>query len=378
MALLTSRIKAQKSLKVKPGPHLLNNPVLRQLLFWISAVLLLLLIYGTAFQDYRLGITTVLLLLPVHICYYYFLCGPVLTRLFLPGKYLQTVFSVLGCLFLAAVLYRLDEIFIADPYVYQYYKCRDSGFTWSKLDGTWVEQLLRPVDFVNAVERSNVVVWIGVALKFVVLWYERREAAFQAELNFLRSQLHPHFLFNSLNNLYAFALAGSAKTTEIILQISNVLRYMLYECSAEKVLLKRDVEILHDYIMLEKVRYESRLDLNWSVTGDIHMQRITPLLMFPLVENAFKHGASETVEMPWINIELRVQAQNLIFRISNSKPDVQDLAQHADDSVRIGLENIQKRLDLIYAGMYRFEWFNEPDMFIAELEVSLDPQKSSL
>ncbi|MCF0068852.1 histidine kinase [Dyadobacter sp. CY261] len=354
-------------------PLLLVKPVFRQTLFWLCAVLLLTFIYGTAYQSYWLGISTVHMLLPVHICYYYVLSGPVFAHLFLPGKYVQTLVAIGICLLLAALLYRLAEIFVSDPFVFRYYAQKDPHFTWAKLDGTWHSQLFSPIDFVNAVERSNVIVWIGIALKFVLLWFERREAAFEAELNFLKGQLHPHFLFNSLNNLYAFALAGSSRTPEIILKISNVLRYMLYECSSDQVLLKRDIEILKDYIVLEQMRYESRLDLNLDISGNIRSQQVAPLLMFPLVENSFKHGASETVGMPWINIEINVDKQRLSFKISNSKSDVPQPGKNDGSPQAIGLKNIRMRLELLYPGRHHFEWIDEQDVFLAELELSLSP-----
>ncbi|OJV15681.1 MAG: histidine kinase [Dyadobacter sp. 50-39] len=355
-------------------PLLATKPILRQSLFWMCAAALLTFIYGTAYKSHWLGICTVLMLLPVHLCYYYVLSGPVLNRLFLKEKYLQTLLALALCLLLAAVLYRLVEIFISDPFVYQYYKQQDASFTWAKLEGTWHTQLLSPTDFVNAVERSNVVVWIGIALKFVLMWIERREAAFQAELNVLKGQLHPHFLFNSLNNLYAFSLASSSKTPEIILRIANVLRYMLYECSAEKVLLKREIDILRDYIDLEQMRYESRLELNLDITGGIGTQKVAPLLMFPLVENAFKHGASETIGTPWINIEINANDRRLVFKISNSKSDVaRTVANPPAACGAIGLKNIRKRLELLYPGRHHFEWFDEQDVFLAELELSLLP-----
>jgi hypothetical protein len=334
-------------------------------------MVLLTFIYGTAYQSYELGISTVLMLLPVHMGYFHVLSGPVFVKYFLQSKYLQTLIAVVICLLLTATLYRLVEIFISDPFVFRFYAKTDPDFTWAKLDGLWHEQLTNPTDFVNAIERSNVIVWIGIALKFVLLWFERREAAFQAELNFLKAQLHPHFLFNSLNNLYAFALASSPKTPEIILQISNVLRYMLYECAAEKVPLNRDIRILKDYINLEKMRYESRLDLNLNITGDINAQPVAPLLMFPLVENAFKHGASETIGTPWINIDIAADEQHLHFKISNSKSDVAEGGGSSENPAAIGLKNIAKRLDLLYPGRHRFEWFDEQDVFLAELELTL-------
>ena len=127
------------------------------------------------------------------------------------------------------------------------------------------------------------------------MWYEKQRAALEAELNLLKGQLHPHFLFNTLNNLYALTLNQSSRSPSVVMGLSEILRYMLYEANRESVLLKRDVEILENYIGLEKIRYEDRLDLNFNISGISEEQKIAPLLILPLVENAFKHGTSERI-----------------------------------------------------------------------------------
>lgn len=273
---------------------------------------------------------------------------------------------------LVAVLYRITEVFVADPFIYHFYKIRNSNFSWPKHNEPIWQQLQNPIDFVNAIERSNSVVWICVTVKLFILWHERKQAVLQAELNFLKGQLHPHFLFNSLNNLYALSLNKSPQTPDIILGLSNILRYVLYECNAEQVLLKRDIEILNDYISLEKLRYEERLELNVTIDENVGDAKITPLLMLPLVENAFKHGAAETTGIPWINIELHLLGNNLQFKITNSKPELAVVHHDNKKQVgKIGLINLQKRLEYSYPSKHSFRFFDESDCFIAELQVQL-------
>ncbi|QEC40194.1 sensor histidine kinase [Pseudobacter ginsenosidimutans] len=354
-----------------------RHPILKHLIFWLFAYCLLTLIYSTAFGSYELGAIVILMLLPVHMLYFYLISRWVLPRFFFRGKYVQATFAVLGVSLFIATVYRLNEIFISDPYIFDFYKSRDSQFTWTKLETTRWRQFINPHDFVNAFERSNVVVWIGITLKLFTLWHERRQAALQAELNFLKSQLNPHFLFNGLNNLYALSLNNAPQTPEIILGLSNILRYVLYECNADHVLLKRDIEVLKDYIRLEKLRYEERLELNVNISEHGSHWKIAPLLMLPLVENAFKHGAAETVDSPWINIEIFISGDQLILKISNSKPETGN-SEGKKQQGRIGIANVQQRLKLLYPGMHSFKWYDEEDCFITELNVPLIASNKSL
>ncbi|MCD2423256.1 histidine kinase [Niabella pedocola] len=347
-------------------------PILQHLFYWLTAFSLLVFIYSTAYGSYHLGVQVILILLPVHMCYFYLLTGWVMPRFYFRGKYLQTCLLVILILPVMAVLYRLTEVFIADPFIYHFYKVRDSSFTWADHERPLREQLLSPLGFVNAVERSNTVVWICVTLNLFILWHQRKQAVLQAELNFLKGQLHPHFLFNALNNLYALSLDKAPQTPQVILGISNILRYVLYECTAEQVPLKRDIEVLNDYIELEKLRYEDRLELNVHIDPHADHIQIAPLLMLPLVENAFKHGAAESTDMPWINIDLYLSNNDLTFKIANSKPEL-PVAQAYGQKFKgeIGIHNLRKRLEYIYPSKHRFRYFDESDCFIAELQIQL-------
>lgn len=351
---------------------LFNRPLVRHIAFWLIAGTVLSIIYATAYNSYSLGVLVIMMLLPVHMLYFYIMARGVLPHFFLSGRYVHTVAVTVIIMFVMTVVYRLVEIFLVNPFVFDFYQQRNIKISWPELSLSWWEQLKLPTDFVNAVERSNVVVWIGVSLKFVSLWFERRQAALQAELDALKAQLNPHFLFNSLNNVYAFALSNSPRTAETILKISSILRYVVYEGAAAKVPLKKEIEVLKSYIELEKIRYEERLELNLNVRGTVHSQEIVPLLMLPLVENAFKHGASETMGTSWINIDIVINENDFTFKISNSKPDTQSTTVASDSyNTRIGLANVRKRLQLLYSGRHSFRVKDEDDVFIVELKMSL-------
>lgn len=187
-----------------------------------------------------------------------------------------------------------------------------------------------------------------------------------AELQLLKAQVHPHFLFNTLNNIYSFSLDRSPKTPELILKLSSLLSYMLYDCKAEEVRLEKEVAILKDYIDLEKERYGDTLEISWTVEGDIRDNFISPLLMLPFLENAFKHGASEQIEKPWMGVDISVANNMLKFKITNSK---NENLSHSNNG--IGINNVKRRLGFLYPGRYELKINDEGDFFAVSLMVKL-------
>lgn len=341
------------------------------ILFWLVCILVITSTYRPGLPGYGVAFTAVLMVMPVHIFYFYALAYWAIPRYLYSGRYIRLLLAFLLCGLTAALLFRVLEITVIVPYLFGILSALDPAFTWAKHEGSFWQQLGRTGDIVNAFEQSNLVVWILIAFRFFTLWHERRQVALQAELNFLKGQVHPHFLFNTLNNLYALTLEQSVQAPHIVLGLSNILRYMLYECSSESVPLKRDIEIIESYVSLEKIRYEGRLDLNMDITGAVHGHRIAPLLMLPLVENAFKHGTGELLGDAWINIDLQVTGHKLKFKISNSRPETRpdDAEQHFG---HIGLTNLRKRLDLLYPAAHHLQLLEEEELFVAILELELD------
>ncbi|SMC89329.1 sensor histidine kinase [Pedobacter africanus] len=351
----------------------LREQILPHLLFWISCTACLTVLFTVGLPSYTIGFSLVMMLLPVHILYFYTVRNILIPKFLFKRRCVLLGISLVLIMSLCALLYRLIEIIFADPYLYEKLRRFNPTFKWKKIEGSFSQQLFNKQYMIHALEQSNSVVWIGLVIKFVGMWFERKQVALSSELNFLKAQIHPHFLFNTLNNLYSLTLNNSPNSPAVVLGLSEILRYMLYECNSDLVPLKRDIEIIKSYVTLEKIRYEDRLDLNLNISGDILNKSIAPLLMIPLIENAFKHGASEMTEDAWINIDLDVQGNRLKFKVSNGQP-----AKKANDSrshfEKIGVSNVRKRLELIYPGSYTFTIYDEEDIYVAILEIILDSQ----
>jgi two-component system LytT family sensor kinase len=167
----------------------------------------------------------------------------------------------------------------------------------------------------------------------------------EAELNYLKAQTNPHFLFNTLNNIYSLARDKSDKAPESVLRLSKLLRYMLYETAGQYIAIEQELKIIDDYIALEQLRYDDSLGVNFNHDVEDLRQGIPPLLLLPLVENAFKHGVSETRGRPFVDIHLSVRKRQLHFAVKNSSE------AEAEQPVRenIGLSNLRRQLQLLYA-----------------------------
>ena len=169
----------------------------------------------------------------------------------------------------------------------------------------------------------------------------------KSELSFLKTQFQPHFLFNTLNNIYSLTFNNSQLAGKSILQLSGLLRYVLYESGTDEVDLQKEIDHLKDYIELEKIRFAARLELSFNISGEIIERKIAPLLLMPLLENAFKHASNKINEKVWITIDLIVKENSLYFTVENSvfldgKTQVQDAYSG------IGLGNVRRRLSLMY------------------------------
>jgi two-component system LytT family sensor kinase len=166
-----------------------------------------------------------------------------------------------------------------------------------------------------------------------------------AELNYLKSQTNPHFLFNTLNNIYSLARDKSDQTPESILRLSKILRYMLYEAGGPFIAIEQELKIIGDYISLESLRYDDTLRINFNYDVEDLRQALPPLLLIPLVENAFKHGASETRSQPFVDIHLSISNRRLVFLVRNSTEEDSGNGRVTES---IGLSNLRRQLELLY------------------------------
>ncbi len=165
----------------------------------------------------------------------------------------------------------------------------------------------------------------------------------ETELSFLKSQINPHFLFNTLNNIYSLARKKSDETPDVVLKLSKLLRFVLYETREKFIPISREIEFLNDYIDLQKIRFDKRLEVGFKHEADDLQTQIMPLTLIPFVENAFKHGASQSTKSSFIEINLKVENQKLNLIVLNSFE-----TNPKTDSDGIGLKNLKRQLELCY------------------------------
>jgi len=193
---------------------------------------------------------------------------------------------------------------------------------------------------------------------------EIEKGKFTAEMGLLKAQINPHFFFNTLNSLYALSLARSEQSAAVVLRLSDLMRYMLYEASAHTVLLKDEITYLENYIGIEQMRYVERLDLSFQYSGDIAGKCISPLLLLPFVENAFKHGIEDS--SGWITIDLKVVGQTLYMKVENSFTQPSNPKKPG-----LGLVNASKRLELAYPGKHELLITQNDDIYSVALTLQL-------
>ena len=219
------------------------------------------------------------------------------------------------------------------------------------------------------------VVVVAFAYRLLLLWFQQEKIRkdlenqkLQAELSFLKMQVNPHFLFNALNNIYSLAvMEKSKKTGDSVMKLSELMRYVLYEKedAENKVSLNKEIRHINSYIDLEKLRHPGDIYVNFSIEGETDDKRVAPLLLFPLIENACKHGILTDPDKP-VNIQIKAVNHHLDFSIENFTNSYQK------DSVGgIGIQNVQKRLDLIYGNTYTLDIQETKEKFLVNLQLPL-------
>lgn len=245
----------------------------------------------------------------------------------------------------------------------------------------WPYITMQWVVMIDQITSLPIVLGIALMIKLVKRWWLKEMQIGQlakektnAELQVLKAQVHPHFLFNTLNNIYSFTLAGSAKTPEMIKKLSDLLTYILNDCNQPLVPLEKEIKMIEDYMALEKIRYADHMQLDIEIKGDYKEQMIAPLLLIPFVENSFKHGASKMISHPFVKLSIEVENNELHFTISNNKPSANEAETPKGN---IGLKNVRKRLELLYPGAHYLNIVSERDVHTVQLTLHLQNTKYS-
>jgi hypothetical protein len=302
-------------------------------------------------------------LLPVKLLFVYFLIFKTIDRDINKSKSKKLAFviaEVLGMLLVSILLHRLVATFYLSPYVYN--------------EPVAIHELLEGRRVLSAVLDIGFVAGGAVAMKLFRLYLLGKEREkmletekLQAELKFLKTQTNPHFLFNTLNNIYALARKKSDETANVVMKLSKLLRFMLYEARKNRISLVDEIHMIDSYLELERIRYSERLKIRFDKEVDDPSQEIAPMILLPFIENAFKHGAGEMRFESFICIDLRLRDGVLQFDIENSK----DENESNEVIENIGLSNVRRQLQLMYKD-YKLKIQSEANTFNVCLTLNLN------
>lgn len=337
----------------------------RHVAFWGLYVGFFTVLYGSIDGAYDYALTEMLLSLPAKMGFTYTVLYLWMPMYLVRKRYLWAIVGTTLTALVAGLLQRF-VFFYGVQAVYNY--CFNNAL-----------QELTPPRILNSLISMYIVAAFAVMVKLVRHIYdqERRQRALEkqqleAELNFLKSQVHPHFLFNTLNNLYSLTLNESKRAPEVVLRLSELLDYMLYECNADRIAIRKEVELITHYLELERLRYGDRLTVNFHRAIDDPEAAIAPMLVLPFVENAFKHGISHKTAENWLVIDWTVKRGEMRLTIENSKPDgVEERIIERPHHSGIGLQNVQRRLSLLYENRYDLQTFDNEDAFLVVLKLTL-------
>jgi two-component system, LytTR family, sensor kinase len=341
-------------------PSLLKSRVLKHVVFWAIVYALDVVIFGLGYNNINLFLRIALLEMPSQVFFAYVVMYWILPRHQKKNNLRETITLT----FLAFVISGVMGHLLFLPF---------HGYAVEK----------SPFDVVQIMVRGFYSVLKGllaIGIKLAILWYENEKRVsameknkLESELKALKDQVNPHFMFNTLNNLYGLVGTNPLHAQESILRLSGILHFMLHESNHPTVPLHFEIKCIGDYIELEKLRYTESLSVSFNVTEEVRDLAIVPLTIFPFVENSFKHGVSELIHDAWVNIDLSIYRDEFVFKIENSKS-----AHYKNpNSGGLGLKNVRRRLELVYGKDHRLQIMDSEDRFLVILKISLTQMKKT-
>ncbi len=345
--------------------RLLQNRVLKHTLFWLFILLMAPITSGDGISHAKEALIFRGVGMPLKMVATYLLVYYQIPKLLQKKKYVQFIVSLVISIAVISIAYRFNNIYIAETI---------AGLGIEK-DSFWDIVTQFDNTYLSYAPRAYFSATTFLVLKMVMdrasvrreLDTLQKEKAI-AELNFLKAQIHPHFLFNTLNNLYALTLDKSDQAPEVVAKLSEILDYILYQSRESKVLIQKEVELLENYIALEKLRYGDRLQLSFSHSLENPKAVIAPLILVSIVENAFKHGASGVTKDTAIEIDLEEKAGRIFFRVFNTKAHL-DQSDEMNYKEGIGVKNVKRQLELTYPN--RYTWIVDPQDETYEVQLTI-------
>jgi sensor histidine kinase YesM len=300
----------------------------------------------------------------IHIAACYVIIYFLLPRFLLRGKYFLLLIGIImlgGAMILASRF--IDTILI--PFITQINDYAKTPYFASIFSGV-----------ITAIK----VFAVATAIKLGKHWWKKQKEKEQlerekinAELQLLKAQIQPAFLFNVLDNIYAYSLAASPVAPQLLIKLSDLLSYMLYECDQTFVSLKKEIDMMKQYIALEKIRLNDGTEMELSVMGYMDNKMIAPFLLLPFIENSFKQS-SDLIEQPWINMDISVEGDSFTMKLANGMSPENNGVQAPSYN---GLANVQKRLYLLYPEKHDLKITREPEMLVVLLKIHLTEKNIS-
>ncbi len=333
------------------------------ILFWVGTVVFFGVLWGSYVDEYVKEFTILLIELPVKIAIVYINLYILIPRYLQNKRYEEYLLWLIPSMILAGAFQRVVAYYFIYP---QYFP----------------EAMTGVINFYKIIKYAvslNTIILFTTTVKIIKYWYQDQRAAqrlaqekLEAELKFLKGQIHPHFLFNTLNNLYSLTLKKSDCAPEVVLKLSELMDYMLFGTTAPLVPLEKEIKYIKNYIALEKIRYGDRVDISLNISGEISGNHIAPLLLLPFLENSFKHGVSGEIERAWVTIDLNIKQGQLVYKVENSK--CCEEVQHTGRTYAqgIGLKNLKRRLALIYKDRHDLRIWDEESTYLAILKIQLE------
>ncbi|BFP42521.1 histidine kinase [Flavobacteriaceae bacterium GF1] len=332
--------KLEDLLKETTSPKY-NITYKHHIIFWATYFILNTLRWGSLHSDFEYSLKTNIIGFPIHIALSYFNIYFLMPKFLYERKYIiYAVITILSLFVMLVVKFNLTYYFV-DTNVMPESPGYTDHITLNYAITTMFGELY--------------VVAFATAIKITIDWLrehdklhhvEKRQLA--TELKFLRSQVSPHFFFNTLNNIYSLTLEKSDKAPQVILKLSELMRYLLYATRKHKQDLRSEIECIQNYIDLERIRFNDLLQIDIGISGNLDNKVISPMLLIPLIENCFKHGARKSIDKMCIAIDINVSNGFLYFNVSNTIPKNSSDSKMATRSGGIGLSNVKKRLELGY------------------------------
>ena len=323
---------------------LASNRTLQHILFWTASFIFLVNFFSTSNRVEKIDYIYTLLFHTSLLVAVYVNIWVLIPKVLQKGKYLVYFVCLVALIYIAALFNQLTfnhlvDLVLPGYYFISYYEIADI-----------LKFVLVYVALTSLLKLSKGWFLLSQAEKKLMMI---RQEKVESELTALKSQINPHFLFNSLNNIYSLSMGESGKASAAILRLSDLMRYILYESNAEKVPLQKEIAFLENYVDLQRLRSDRRSMINFWREGSPGGLKIAPLLFLPLFENSFKHGIKGDPAGGYVNIRMDIGEHGLELSIGNNKGRM----DHIGDLERsgIGLANVQRRLELIYPGKHRLE-----------------------